>query len=103
MNCTDSQGLTPLILAVKKGKLEIVKFLVENGADVAKEDKDGRTPLWLTTTAGHLELVLYLESAGAKVERDPDSSMLMKFCVSGNADARTIKYIVEHYDTDVNA
>ncbi|KAK1935398.1 Ankyrin repeat domain-containing protein 50 [Phytophthora citrophthora] len=103
VNWTDNQGSTPLILAVKKGKLEIVKVLVENGAYITKVDKDGRTPLWRAITAGHLELVLYLESAGAIPERDPDSTRLMKFCASGNADTRAVRYLVENYDSDVNS
>lgn len=36
---------TPIHLAVKKGRLDILKLLLEKSVDVNITDKDGRTPL----------------------------------------------------------
>ena len=41
----DSDGLTVLYAAAKNGRLEVVKYLVKRGADVATRDDDGRTAL----------------------------------------------------------
>jgi ankyrin repeat protein len=38
-------GTTALISAVGNGSLEIISFLIEQGADVNHKDNDGRTPL----------------------------------------------------------
>ena len=36
---------TPLLEAACYGQVEIVKFLISNGADLEAIDKDGKTPL----------------------------------------------------------
>ena len=43
--CTYWEGYTPLWLAVGKGHEEVVKLLLESGANVHAEDKDGKTVL----------------------------------------------------------
>lgn len=45
MNAADLWKFTPLHEASAKGKYEIVKFLLKNGADPAKKNRDGATPL----------------------------------------------------------
>ena len=41
----DSNGRTPLLLAVKYNKIEMVRLLLKAGANRNKADKYGRTPL----------------------------------------------------------
>jgi ankyrin repeat protein len=43
INKYDSE--TPLIIASRKGYLEIVELLLKNRADINKSDQDGETPL----------------------------------------------------------
>jgi prolyl 4-hydroxylase len=45
VNAKDSNGWTPLHEAVRSGRLEAVKLLVERGADVNALTNDGRSPL----------------------------------------------------------
>ncbi len=45
INQRDAQGRTALLLAVEKGHLEVVKWLLDHGADVDRADNDGMTPL----------------------------------------------------------
>ena len=43
INHGSAKGLTPLMYAIQGKKMENVKLLLENGADVAKADKEGST------------------------------------------------------------
>ena len=61
------------MVASGKGNLEIVKILVEKGADVNKVDSSNYTALmWATSGgsygAGHLDIVKYLSEQGADLD-----------------------------------
>lgn len=69
-------GLTPLHYAAEYGHLDLVKKLIEKGADVNAESgtfseygaKEGyQTPLHLAVKYGHLEVAKYLISKGANI------------------------------------
>lgn len=61
-----NSGRTPLSGAALMGHLEIVRVLVESGADVEKSDGWGRTPLIWAAGKGHLEVVRFLVEAAAE-------------------------------------
>ncbi|MDB6109950.1 MAG: Ankyrin repeat-like protein [Pedosphaera sp.] len=64
---TDGLG-TPLNKAVNNGQLAVVKFLLENKANIeSKEQGSGKTPLLAAADRGKLELVELLLSCGAEV------------------------------------
>jgi len=52
--------------ATKKRNLEIVRYLVQNGADVDAQDKDGKTALSFASMNRHFEMEKYLTLNGAK-------------------------------------
>merc|ERR1719506_3652221 len=58
-------GWTALEIAAAYGHVEIVKFLLERGADVNKQDFDGWTPLHASAANGHMGVCLLLCGAGA--------------------------------------
>jgi len=45
--------VTPLLLSSQDGHLPVVKYLVENGADVNQAHNDGATPLFISSQKGH--------------------------------------------------
>ncbi len=64
---------TVLMEAAVEGNEEVVKFLLNRGADVNAKDKDGWTSLMGATVEGHLETAQLLLTAGADVNAQNDS------------------------------
>lgn len=67
LNLGDYDNRTPLHLAAAEGKLEVVKFLVENGANVNTVDRWNSTPLNEAEKYNHKEVSEYLTSKGGKI------------------------------------
>jgi len=60
LNMADNAGNTPLQIAALEGFVEIVKFLLENGADVDTRNIDHETPLIDAVENGHVEVIKLL-------------------------------------------
>ncbi|WP_417588337.1 ankyrin repeat domain-containing protein [Owenweeksia hongkongensis] len=69
VNYTFSQG-SAIHGAAFKGHFDVLKLLVENGADIDEPDQNKTTPLIYATLFGHTELAEYLYVNGA----DPNYS-----------------------------
>ena len=67
LNATDNQDDTPLLLACKKGMLEMATMFKDAGAAINVANKGGDTPLLAAVAAGNLELVKLLVRAGANL------------------------------------
>lgn len=61
-------GAAPLHEAAKAGRLETVKQLLAEGADIEARDNTGETPLTLAVLAGRAEAVELLIERGAAVD-----------------------------------
>lgn len=66
MNAKPESGNTALIQAVDRGHPDVVRLLVEKGADLNAKNKDGMTALSLAESRGYEEVVRILKAAGAK-------------------------------------
>ena len=60
---------TALIKAAENKHLDVVRHLVEQGADMEKADIRGWTPLIISTIKGHLDVVRYLLEQGANRDK----------------------------------
>merc|ERR1712111_89346 len=66
---TDGDGNTALILAGKKGHLDILRELLDRGANIEAQDKwQGNTALQYAAQNNHLEVVKELLDRGANIE-----------------------------------
>ena len=66
VNQASSGGNTPIYGAARNGHLDVIKTLIEAGANVNKSNSDGWTPLNLAARYGHIDIVEALKTAGAK-------------------------------------
>ncbi|XP_063436893.1 ankyrin repeat domain-containing protein 50-like [Mytilus trossulus] len=91
-------GWTPLMLAARRGHLEVVTYLVTHGSQLEATDTMGRrTPLMLAAEWGHLEVVTYLVTQGGQLDATDTRAgrtPLMLAAVRGHLEVVT--YLVTH-------
>ncbi len=84
IDAVDESGVFPLAIAAS-GKLEMVQFLLEQGARVAPAGKDappGRTPLHFAVWGGNVDTVRLLLDQGVDVDAaDPDGETALRMAV----------------------
>jgi ankyrin repeat protein len=91
------ENMTPVILASSVGKLDMVKLLVERGANIhATASDSGGTALHYAAEEGHKEVVVYLLDNGADPMHLDQSGWtpLIGACVRG--DLRLVLLLLEH-------
>jgi ankyrin repeat protein len=63
----DSDGGTPLYFASGDGHIEVVRLLLDRGADITAANFHGSTPLYCASWGGHVQVVRLLLDQGADV------------------------------------
>jgi ankyrin repeat protein len=61
-------SMSPLLYAARDGRLDIVRILVDAGAEVDQTDANGITPLLIAITNNHPDVARYLIERGADIK-----------------------------------
>ena len=79
----DRNGMTPLLLAARKGNSETVRLLLAHGANVNAQDYYlAWTPLILASALGHKKVVKLLLEHGADIDiKDQNGMTALKYAV----------------------
>ena len=91
---------TPLRAASNKGHIDVVRVLLDHGANVNTIDKRN-TPLRSAYVGGHLEIMRLLLEHGADVDAWDDSDLLLNRA-SRNGQAEVVHLFLQH-NADVNS
>ncbi|XP_053117143.1 protein phosphatase 1 regulatory subunit 12C isoform X2 [Hemicordylus capensis] len=67
VNGTNADGISALHQACIDENMEVVEFLLANGADVNQADNEGWTPLHVAASCGYIEIAQYLLDHGANI------------------------------------
>jgi len=83
----NTDGDTYLIMASGKGNEQLVRTLLEKGADINRVNNNGHTALTMATTNGHINLArLFMEKGATLPERVGKDTPLIKAAYGGNAE-----------------
>lgn len=68
LEAVDKQGMTALHMAASHNQAEIVKMLIDSGANLRCKDEEDSTPLHAAASEGNLRIVRMLFEAGARLD-----------------------------------
>lgn len=83
-----------LYVACGFARLEVVQWLVENGAKVDDSDDQGVTPLMVAAARGRLRIVEYLVSVGADVSKVTTWQTSVAYQCAFNGNLAVLKFLV---------
>jgi ankyrin repeat protein len=95
-------GRTPLIQASAEGKTDVVKSLLEKGADINALDGDGWTAMREASRNGHTEVVRLLLEKGADISTHDGDGWTALSLAAGGGRTEVVKLLLER-GADVNA
>jgi len=82
--------------AKKFGNKSAIKFLLEQGADINKENEEDETPLFLAYKNGNGNIVKYLVEKGADINKENEEDETPLFLAYKNRNEDLVKYLIDH-------
>ncbi|XP_012671049.1 DNA-binding protein RFXANK [Clupea harengus] len=85
LNSTDKRGYTPLMWAAAFGEIDMVKFLLEKGADPKVLARERESALTLASSRGYADIVTLLLKKGVDIDSyDWNGGTPLLYAVRGN-------------------
>lgn len=94
INDTNKKKETPLHLAVRNNKEEVVKLLIEKGADINAVDSIGATPLSVALEVDNLSLAKYLVEKGASLDVELEDGRKLVHLAGSSKTPDTMKWLL---------
>ena len=96
-NLKDAVGRSPLRIAAERGDINVVTFLIENGADVNVTDANGNTPLiFIINKTGNLGITRRLLEKGAAVNLQNRSGETALMYAAWRGHASIVRLLLEN-------
>ena len=92
---------TPLMYAAGEGKFDVVKCLIDHGADVDKKDQRKQTALHYASERGYLKVVEALLSKGAEIDVEDGDRCTPLMLAVRRRHIDILLYLIDH-GADVN-
>lgn len=90
-----SSCMTALMLAVLQGDLDIIKAIIEAGADINAQSNGGMTALMEAASWGHADIAKLLIEAGANINaRNTEGSTALLYAAGNRRAADVVKILV---------
>jgi hypothetical protein len=86
-------GWTPLLHAIHKGQLGVVRLLLARGADPDRPARNGTSPVNLAASQGELAILRALVAAGARVEGRSATEALLNAAAGGHT--RVVRFLLD--------
>ena len=87
---------TPLMFAAGEGRFDVVKYLIDHGADVGKKAWNKRTALHYASQRGHLKVVEVLLSKGAEIDVEDEDRCTPLSLAAGRGHIDMSLYLIDH-------
>ncbi|KAK6827461.1 serine/threonine-protein kinase ripk4 [Apiospora arundinis] len=94
-------GLTHLHVAARVGELELVRFLINDGAEVNVQATKRKTPLHDAVYFGQLEITKYLVNHGADIDAQTTQGKTPLYYAIRSMELEIAEYLVNH-GADIN-
>nr|CAD7265239.1 unnamed protein product [Timema shepardi] len=95
----DNIGSSLLHLAADYGHLNIVKCLVDKGADINQPNREGFNPLHVATRSGHLEVVQFLVGLKQNFKESLGEHKIL-LIASENGHTHIVNYLLDFIDVN---
>ena len=101
VNKRDESGNTPLIYACAKGSRDLVKLLLDNGADACLGNQKSRMPLHYAAEKGNFQIISLLLDAGADVNCTDNNGVTPLMVLAENGKSDTALKLIALPETDI--
>ena len=91
----DDLGFDVVLEATRRGISDVVRALIEAGADLNKAHNDGRTPLYMAAQEGHEAVVKALIEAGVHVNKTDDDGWTPLYIAAQEGHEAVVKALIE--------